>query len=470
MTAPSSISASAPPQHTDSMPSTPVETAVAHAARRLADLDGAKRELEDLPPLSGDIYEPVRRKLRIAANHHSTAIEGNTLTLVETAEFLLADIPPEGKQSRETLEVRGHDDARSEVEAALALGDDSGEPLTEDFLLRLHGILMRPEVENEAAQSGLPPSPNRPVGGYKSLPNSVTTASGTKTFTAPERTGEAMRALLAWYSEQRERKTHPVAVAAEFHARFAEIHPFYDGNGRMARLLTNLILRRNGYPEAIVPVEDREKYFRLLENADAEGYAPLTGYLADRCSVSLRLFLRCGRGESIEEPDDIDLEIAAFRRETGPRIARADSLRSRELAEQVIFPFYRHFRSKVERLFEYFSENHCSLVVAGKQDSGENFYCRFEEELDTESLPAEGQATSFRLEWLASPLHLDYGVRGIEARAKPSTERDWWSCSFRCGIESVEVRFRESATGADALKLQCNELLRGVMKKLAEPR
>lgn len=267
--------------------------------KSVAALDERMRAFEDLPPLSSDTYDPVRRRLRIAANHHSTAIEGNVLTLAETEAYLLYGALPEGKPLREVLEIRGHDDALSEVEAALARPDD--EVLTEAFVLRLHETVMQPVVEHEAAESGLPPSPARPVGAYKVLPNSVETDAGTKVFTPPEETGEALRDLLASVRFRLDEGTHPVAAAAEFHARFAAIHPFYDGNGRLARLLTDLILRRCGYPEALVPVEDREEYLGFLQRAETEGYAPFTGYLAAQCSAVLRLYFRCARGESIAE-------------------------------------------------------------------------------------------------------------------------------------------------------------------------
>ena len=278
------------------------EPGPAAVSRALAALDARMRELEGLPSLSSEIYDPVRRRLRIAADHHSTAIEGNALTLAETAAYLLEGTLPEGKPLREVMEIRGHDDALSEVEAALDGARREDEILTEAFLLHLHAAVMRPEVEHEAATSGLPPSPSRPVGAYKVLPNSVETAAGTKVFTPPDETAEAMRVLLASVRDREDRGTHPVAVAAEFHVRFATIHPFYDGNGRLARLLTNLILRRRGYPEAIVLVEDREQYIGLLQRAESEGYAPFAAYLADRCAATLRLYLRCARGEPIAEP------------------------------------------------------------------------------------------------------------------------------------------------------------------------
>lgn len=273
----------------------------------LAALDERKRELDALP-LTSDIFAPARQRLRVLADHHSCAIEGNTLTLGETAEYLRRGARPPGKPEREVLEIRGHDDAAEAVEEALR----TDEPLTEGFLLRLHQVLMSPVVAHESASSGLPPPSTRPVGRYKTVANSVRTARGEKVFTPPEDTPEAVRGLVVWLGAQREAATHPVAVAGEFHWRFVEIHPFYDGNGRMARLLMNSILRQRGYAEAVFRVQDRDRYLEHLERADTEGLSGLVGFIADYGRCAMNLYVRCGRGEAIEEPDELDSEIAAF--------------------------------------------------------------------------------------------------------------------------------------------------------------
>lgn len=276
-------------------------------ADALAAVDERKRELDALP-LTSDIFAPARRRLRVLADHHSCAIEGNTLTLREAAEYLLTGTGPPGKTEREVLEIRGHDDAVEAVEGALR----TDEPITEEFLLRLHRVLMSPVVAHEAASSGLPPPSTRPVGRYKTVANSVRTARGEKVFTPPEDTPEAVRGLVAWLDAKEEAATHPVAVAGEFHWRFVEIHPFYDGNGRMARLLMNSILRQRGYAEAVFRVQDRDLYFQHLARAETEGLSGLVGFIADYCRCALNLYVRCGRGEAIEGPDEPDSEIAAF--------------------------------------------------------------------------------------------------------------------------------------------------------------
>lgn len=276
-------------------------------AEALAALDERKREL-DGRLLTRDVFAPARRNLRILADHHSCAIEGNTLTLEETAEYLRSGTRPPGKPEREVLEIRGHDDAVETVEEALR----TDRPLTEEFLLRLHRVLMSPVVTHEAASSGLPPPSTRPVGGYKTVPNSVRTARGEKVFIPPAGTPEAMRDLLAWLDAQRDAGAHPVTVAGEFHWRFVEIHPFYDGNGRMARLLMNLLLRQRGYPEAVFRVQERDRYLEHLDRAETEGLRGFLGFVADHCRCAVDLYVRCGRGETVEEPDEPDSGIAAF--------------------------------------------------------------------------------------------------------------------------------------------------------------
>ena len=282
-------------------------------AEALAALDERKRELGALP-LTSEILAPARRNLRILADHHSCAIEGNTLTLEETAEYLRSGTGPSGKPEREVLEVRGHDDAVGVLEEALR----TDRPLTEEFLLRLHRVLMSPVVEQEAASSGLPPPSTRPVGRYKTVPNSVRTLRGQEVFTPPAATPRAMCDLLAWLDAQRDPGAHPVTVAGEFHWRFVEIHPFYDGNGRMARLLMNLILRRRGYPEAVFRVQERDLYFEHLGRTETEGLPGFLVFVAAYCRCAMDLYVRCGRGETVEEADDADLEITAFGRRFRP--------------------------------------------------------------------------------------------------------------------------------------------------------
>ena len=134
-------------------------------------------------------------------------------------------------------------------------------------------------------------------------------------FTPPEQVKPAMTDLLDWCRAQEAAGEHPVIIAATFHYRFVRIHPFDDGNGRMARLLMNLILIRHGYTVAIVDSSERATYLARLQQADrTEDLAQFIEYIASCCTYSLNLCLCAARGESINDPGNIDAEIRRFKR------------------------------------------------------------------------------------------------------------------------------------------------------------
>ena len=94
-----------------------------------------------------------------------------------------------------------------------------------------------------------------------------------------------MRDLITFYKKHKY-KIHPIELAAEFHLRFVVIHPFSDGNGRMARLLMNFILDRSGFPMIDISVKNREKYINALDSGKSENltkfiYGELEKYVND---------------------------------------------------------------------------------------------------------------------------------------------------------------------------------------------
>ena len=89
-----------------------------------------------------------------------------------------------------------------------------------------------------------------------------------------------MQELFGWYSINKG-LIHPVELAAKFHTRFTGIHPFADGNGRMARLIMNYILQSNGFPFTNVPLRRRSAYMKTQAAGNAGGYKPFTLFLAE---------------------------------------------------------------------------------------------------------------------------------------------------------------------------------------------
>ena len=122
-------------------------------------------------------------------------------------------------------------------------------PLTQNFIRQLHQTLLR---EDYTVYHTLPGGVNTSyvihAGQYKTSPNSVITRYGTLfEYTTPEETPAFMTDLVDWYDEaEQSGELTPVELAALFHYRYIRIHPFEDGNGRMARLLVNYILSRHG--------------------------------------------------------------------------------------------------------------------------------------------------------------------------------------------------------------------------------
>ncbi|MCL4870336.1 MAG: Fic family protein [Anaerolineae bacterium] len=105
---------------------------------------------------------------------------------------------------------------------------------------------------------------------YKTAPNHVRTRTGEiHYFAIPEETPALMADLFTWYRQELG-QFHPLVLAATFHYRFVIIHPFDEGNGRMARLLMNLLLLQAGYPPVIVPLSARNEYLLERKEGDAE--------------------------------------------------------------------------------------------------------------------------------------------------------------------------------------------------------
>ena len=119
---------------------------------------------------------------------------------------------------------------------------------------------------------------------------------------------------MEWYRDEQS-GLHPVTLAAIFHYKFVCIHPFDDGNGRVSRLLMNYVLLAHKLPPVVIKSSDKQNYLHALHLADTGQYEAFIHYIAAQVVSSLEMAIKAAKGESIEEPDDLDKEIALLARQ-----------------------------------------------------------------------------------------------------------------------------------------------------------
>jgi Fic family protein len=313
----------------------------------LEETDRLRSEIDKLRPLPPEVEQRILQKLRLEWNYHSNAIEGNTLSYGETVAFLMHGLTAKGKPLKDHLDIRGHNEA---INFLLGMVKDN-RPITEIDIRDLHEmVLVEPYKIKVKTPSGIITEKTIQLGKYKEDPNHVETATGEINYYAsPEETSAKMGDLMAWYQQaQEEAKVHPLVIAGLFHHEFVAIHPFDDGNGRMARLLMNLILMQHESPPLVVKQNDRTNYYQVLSQADAGEYGPLITYFGELMRRSLTIYLKGARGESLVEAEDVDKEIALFKKGL-EKSNSTKAVRSNEAIRDVIL-------SSVNPLLELLSE------------------------------------------------------------------------------------------------------------------
>ena len=320
-------------------------------------LTALRDEWHALQPLSAENEARLWKKLRLEWNYHSNHIEGNTLTYGETELLLLHDRTTGNHNHREYLEMKAHDVGIKHVRA---LADDTARPLTERDIRDLNKIILKESFWKPAETAdGLPTRKEIIPGQYKTTPNNVRLPNGDIfPFASVDDTPPKMQALCAWMQQQLESPTmHPVAFAAKLHHDFVLIHPFDDGNGRVARLLVNCVLMRNGYLPIIVRSDDKANYLTALHLADAGEISTLIRYFHQLAESSLHLGIKAAKGEAIEEPSDIEKEVQIFVRDQKARAEGITPIANEDwwkLFDISIKPFLEKTESKLQQLAPLF--------------------------------------------------------------------------------------------------------------------
>ena len=431
----------------------------------IEEIDRLKRELDELRPLPSDVLARIEQKLRIESNYHSNAVEGNSLTLGETRSLILHGLTAHGKPMRDHLDIEGHDEAVKAMEDAVR----RNESLNEVFIRNLHKVLLKEPYENDAiTPDGQPVKRRIAVGEYKTQPNNVQTSTGEiYYFTPPDQVKSAMSDLIDWYRRQEDEGEHPIVIAATFHYRFIRIHPFDDGNGRMARLLMNMILIKHGYTVAVVPVEERSRYINTLERADkTEDLAEFITYIAQCCKYALNLHLKAARGEDIEDVEDIDKEIALFKHSL--KKSTDDIIQAKEYADKVLYPLLFYCEERLEQFSDVFGSIH-TFVSSSSVREIDNQISTFQlSQEKRKAWPENALFVSTELEFILHQyLAKQESSFKLDIQNKLDSNGCAWKFYFKCrGYDDYEKKYK--GQDLEVLKKMFNEMIRLMMNNLSE--
>ena len=312
--------------------------------RVLARLDGEIKRLHDITgglPKSIEV-DSVWKNIWLEETHHSTALEGNTLTPREVYLLVEQGAVYGRKELLHYLEVKGYAGAARWVyEEGSRMFKNNKFELSLSHIRHVHTLLMRPAWDIS------PPVSGESAGEFRH-----TTISIAGSALKPPAAGEVPALMDGWVDlVNKGPKDHPVVWAAEAHAEFEAVHPFADGNGRTGRLLMNLMLIAHGYPPAIIMKVQRNKYLGALQKAitkqDTRTLAELVARAVSQNTNKLLL------PYFSEEADLIPLaelaEVTGYEHSYLRRLAQEGKLKAVKgeggwLSSQAWFNDYMHYR------------------------------------------------------------------------------------------------------------------------------
>lgn len=245
-----------------------------------------------LQPLSERKKYRLSQRFTVEYNYNSNHIEGNTLTYGQTEILLLF-----GKVNG-TGDLKDFVDMKASLIGMNMMQDEALHhkdiPLTQNFIRQLHRTILREDyVVYRNLPGGVQTSYTVHAGQYKTRPNSVITRYGDRfDYASPEETPSLMADLVDWYNAAETSGDYSVVeLAALFHYRYIRIHPFEDGNGRIARLMVNYILARHNWPMIVVRSRKKQEYIDALHQTDVfVGSEPSVG--ANASISQIKYFLK----------------------------------------------------------------------------------------------------------------------------------------------------------------------------------
>jgi Fic family protein len=221
--------------------------------------DIQKKEMDTLRPLSNEQSKALKEHFKIGLTYSSNALEGNTLTLIETKVIIEDGLTIGGKTLREIDEATGHAKAYDFIFDIV-----QNDNITLQDILNIHKLFYQTIDPDNA-------------GNYRT--KKVFISGMDVTLPAPSE----LNLLMSNFEKELKDlsgKLHPIELAATIHNKFVTIHPFLDGNGRTERLLMNLILLKNDYSITIIPPIYRSEYIACAFQGNKGNNIPFINLLS----------------------------------------------------------------------------------------------------------------------------------------------------------------------------------------------
>lgn len=302
---------------------------------------------------------------------------GLTLTLV--AEGFTKDVIERhggaiDDHTRATLEAQ-----RESLQLVLDFVRDE-RPLTAGFIKDLHAAMTRTQSTYVAADSlGRAVDVPLPHGSYKLVPNHVRRSDGRLLeYSPPEHVASEVERLVELFHAAASGSAHPIVLAAFLHHRFVQIHPFADGNGRVARALVLLVLQKYHFAPLVVDRFHRDKYLAALDAANEGDLGPLVRLFTNLAGASLTSELESPAstpmGTSLEVAHTLAAQLQALRKGQESKLVQALRPRAIQLSAQL----KRWFESKAEELRHTFDERGLrDVIVRAEHQIGADAPLRF---------------------------------------------------------------------------------------------
>lgn len=335
---------------------------------KLKEIDALQKQIAAHGQLGAEVRKKIDYKFRLDWNYYSNSMEGNTLTMAETRTVMVGNVTVDGKPLKDVLEMKGHDAVVLDI-MKVGKGDAR---LSEARIKDIHKGIMHEDD----------PAKKKKIGIWKPEPNYLYNYKGERfEFVSPaevperihqllDRTNAAIDAIIG----NKKGAPHPVDVALQFHLEYVSIHPFYDGNGRTARILTNLLLISLGYPPFWVKTEERDAYGRYIGDIQGYGGKPdlFLAFAAELVLRSQRIMLDAIAGKEIEEPGDLEKKVKllkqrlnrgndeAVKQEKSPEVIAS-------LFEEVLRPLFETLALRLSQFDTLFKSREIRIVIDHKR-------------------------------------------------------------------------------------------------------